>query len=311
MKRILMAAVVLTLAARAQAGTAGLRTPFGEVIVRNLKIGQTYSLYKLVNLPLRLVNTGDEEVGLAISVIKTSESGIREGFEPLPALDWIRIEQSSFTVAPNHEAATDVIISIPNDPALLGRRFEADIWSRTTRSRVSFGAGIVSKLLLQIDSTPPTQEQLKNKYVDERLANLDFTVLPTEVDLGPVAVGKELNLRKDRKVAVKLINPNDRALSFQVRSIPVWESLIDAPDGYVGAPDPKWLKPEKGIVKVDGNSIGDVSFKLDIPDEARVKGKKYFFIVSFDLLEQKIPTHVYYRLRATMPEPEKDSKPQK
>ena len=310
MKLILTAAALLAMAVTADA-TAGLRTPFGEVIVRNLKIGQTYSLYKLVNLPLRVVNTGDTEVGLAVQTIATPMGAIRKGYEPLPSPDWVRVAQSSFTVAPNREVATDVIITIPNDPALLGRRFEADIWSHSTYSRGAFATGLVSKLLLQIDSTPSTQEELKNKFADERLANLDFTVLPAEVDLGLVPVGRELNLRKDRKVTVKLINPNDRALNFQVRSIPVWESLIDTPDGYEGAPDPKWLKPEKDIVKVDGSSIGEVSFKLAVPDEAQVKGKKYLFIVSFEVLEQKIPTHVYYRLRATMPALENDLKPGK
>jgi hypothetical protein len=307
MRRILTALAIIASATAANA-TAGLRTPFGEVFVRNLKIGQTYSLYKLVNLPLRVVNTGDDEVDLTVQTIKSEEAALRQGYEPLPSLDWVRVEQSSFTVAPNREAVTDVVITIPNDPALLGRRFEADIWSHTTRSRGGFGTGIVSKLLLHIDSTPPTQEELKKKYVDERLANLDFTVLPSEADLGVVPVGKELDLRKDRKVTVKLINPNDRALNFQVRSIPVWESLISPPDGYEGAANPQWLKPEKDVVKIAGNSIGDVSFKLNVPESAKVRGKKLLFIVSFEVLEHKIPTHVYYRLRATMPEPETQEK---
>lgn len=303
MRRILTAAAVLALATTARA--AGLRTPFGDVVVRNLKIGQTYSLYKLVNLPIRVVNTGDEEVDLTIETIPATPGKLQEGYEGIPSPDWIRIATSSFTVGPNREAATDVIITIPNDPALLGRRFEAHIWSHTHSLRGAYAVGIESRLMLHIDSTPPTEDELKKKFVDEQVANLDFTVLPSENDLGLIALDREIDLRKERKVSIKLINPNERPLNFRVRSIPVWESLIVPPAGYAAAFSPQWLKPDSDVVKVDGNSIVETSMKLNIPDEPRVRGKKFLFIVSIELLEQKIPTHIYYRLRATAPEAEK------
>lgn len=299
MRRILTAAAVLALATACQA--AGLRTPFGEVIVRNIKIGQTYSLYKLVNLPLRVVNTGSEDVDLQIETIPAPLSKLRPGYEPLPSIDWVKVDQSSFTVAPNREVATDLIITIPNDPSLLGRRFEAHIWSHTKSLRGAFGVGIESRLMLEIDSTPPTEEELKAKFVDERVANLDFTVLPSESNVGQIELGRKIDLRKERKVSIKMINPNERALNFRVRSIPVWESLIRPPEGYEAAYNPQWLKPEHDVLKVEGNTIAEENLTLDVPDEPRVRGKNFLFIVSIEILEQKIPTHVYYRLRATMP----------
>src|SRR5687768_3037305 len=61
-KKTARAAAILAalLASDGPAEAAGLRTKFGEVIVRGLKIGQTYSLNNLLNLPLRVVNTGAE-----------------------------------------------------------------------------------------------------------------------------------------------------------------------------------------------------------------------------------------------------------
>jgi hypothetical protein len=305
MRQILTAAAILALAMTARA--AGLRTPFGEVVVRNLKIGQTYSLYKLVNLPLRVVNTGGEDVDLAIEEIRVPRGEIRAGYDLVPSLDWVRVEKSSFTLGPNREAATDLIITIPNDPALLGRRFETDFWSHTVNGRGNLAVGIQSKLLLQVDSTPPTEDELKKKFVDETLSNLDFTVLPSENDLGQADLGREMDLRKERKISIKLINPNERALNFRVRSIPVWESLIGLPEGYEAAYNPQWLAPEREIVKVAGNSIGETSMKLTIPDEERTRGRKFFFILSFEILEQRIPTHFYYRLRASTPASAKTS----
>lgn len=275
---------------------AGLRTAFGEVVVQNIKIGQTYSLYKLLNLPMRVVNTGAEETDVKIEVINISSAEVRPQYEPIGALDWVRVGQSTFTVGANREAACDLIISLPNDPALLGRRFEADILSRTISSRGMFGVALLSRLLIHVDSAPSTEEELKRKFVDEAIANLDFTVLPDNAAIANVAVGRRVDLRKEHKIAIKLINPNERAVSFRVRSVPSWESEIRAPEGYVDSPDPKWLTPDNDVVKVDGDSIGQTAMSLTIPDDDRYRGKNYFFLLSFEVLEQRIPVRVYYRL---------------
>jgi hypothetical protein len=199
-------------------------------------------------------------------------------------------------VGPSREAVTDVIINLPNDPALLGRRFEADIFSRTISIRGMYVVGLQSKLLMHVDSTPPTEEELKKKFVDENLANLDFTVIPVNSHVTGIPIGQAVDLRKEKKINIKLINPNERDLNFRVRSVPHWESMIQLPDGYEAPSDPKWLVPEKDVVKVEGNSIGETSMTLTIPKEDQYRAKKFFFILSFEVLEQKIPTHVYYRL---------------
>ena len=69
---------------------------------------------------------------------------------------------------------------------------------------------------------------------------------------------------------IKVVNPNDTPLNFRVRSIPVWESVIQMPQGFVEAYDAQWLHPEKDIVAVEPNSIAETSFSLDIPDLERV-----------------------------------------
>ncbi len=293
MNRILMALVLITAAARVEA--AGLRTPFGEVLIKNLKIGQTYSMFKLVNLPLRVVNTGDETTDLVIEPIPVRPDEAKAGYTPVPSPDWVRLEKSSFTLEPNREAVSDVIITIPNDPSLLGRRFQADVWSHTIGAR-AFLVGIRSQILMHIDSTPPTEEELKKKFVDETLSNLDFTVLPVSAQVSDIPLGRKVDLRKERKISIKLVNPNDRALNFRVRSIPTFESTILPPTGYEAADDPKWLTAEHETLKIEANSISDTSLTLQIPDAERYRGKHLFFIVSFEVLEQKIPTRLYYRL---------------
>ena len=52
----------------AEAG--GLSCSIGEVVIENLKIGQTYSLRTLANLPLSLTNTGDESVVVRVDPLR-------------------------------------------------------------------------------------------------------------------------------------------------------------------------------------------------------------------------------------------------
>lgn len=275
------------------AAAAGLKTPLGEVVIRGLRIGQTYSMYKLVNLPLRVVNTGNETTEVNIETVRAS--AITPGYEPIPTLDWVKVDQGTFTIAPNREAVTDLIISIPNDPKLLGRRFQADVWTHSVDRR-AYLVGLKSRLLIHIDSTPPTEEELKKKYVDERLADLDFSISPTAAEAKDVTVGRTVDLRKENKLVIKIVNPNDRTLNFRVRSIPVAESLIFAPAGYSEPRDPSWLKGEKDVVKIEGSSISSIGLKLNIPDEPGLRGQDMFFVVAFEVLEQRIPVRAYYRL---------------
>ncbi|MFI5347229.1 MAG: hypothetical protein ACHQ51_12720 [Elusimicrobiota bacterium] len=287
----MIAAAMLAVSPRTEA--SGLRTPLGEVYIRNLKIGQTYSMVKLLNLPMRVVNTGGEDIDLKIATVHPTM--LNEGYEQVPSLDWIHVDQSTFTVAPNREAVTDLIITIPNDPSLLGRRFQADIWTHSTDPR-ALQVGLQSHILLHIDSTPPTEDELKKKFVNETLANLDFTVLPINANVSDIPLGRAIDLRKERKISIKIVNPNDSALNFRARSIPVWESVITPPPGYEAAPNAQWLHPEHDVVKADGNSIIDTGLSLEIPDIPANRGRHYLFLVTFEVLEQKIPTRIYYRL---------------
>lgn len=291
---LLLAAVFLAAAPGVEA--SGLRTKFGEVVVRNLKIGQVYSLNKLLNLPLRVLNTGNETVDLKIEVLLVATAAVQGGYEPVPDPSWVTLEKTEFTVEPNHEAVTDVIVNIPNDPKYLGKRYEAAIWSRTQSKKEMFAVGMQSRLLIHVDSTPPSEEELKNKYVNKRLANLDFTLFPTGGTAEDIPLGVKIDLKKERKVSIKLINPNDVKLNFRIRSVPNWEALLKLPPGYVDAYDANWLKPASEIVTMEGNSVKETGLILNIPDEERNRGKAFFFPVVVEILEQEIPARVYYTL---------------
>ncbi len=292
----LLALALTALAYKNAQASIGMRTPFGEVAVKNLQIGLTYSLTKLINLPLRLINEGDKPINIESEVIPVPKGGLKKGFERIPDSSWVKLAKHHFTVQPLHEAVSDVIISIPNDPKLLGRKFQVDIWSRSVGKHGMYQTGLESRLLLFINSTPPTEKQLKEKFVNKKLSNLNFDLFPSAGVAKDVPLGKDFDLMKERHLSIKIVNPNDQKLNFQLRSIANWEVELPLPPGVQDAPDPKWVRPAKEIISVAPNMIKETPLIVHIPDLPEYRGKAFFFVISADILEQDIPTHVYYQL---------------
>lgn len=126
----------------------GLSTTFGQVKVENLPIGQAYSMAKDGDTPFTIKNTSDIEVELKIETLIPKENELIEGYEAIPDTGWIEIEEDTFTLPPESEVSTDVIIRIPDNEKYKGKSYQIYIWSYTTGGAI--GVGLKSKLLISI-----------------------------------------------------------------------------------------------------------------------------------------------------------------
>jgi hypothetical protein len=50
------------------------------------------------------------------------------------------------------------------------------------------------------------------------------------------------------------------------------------------------------VFKLQGNSLVVVPMFLEIPKDKAFRGKTYFYLVKADILEQDVPTIIYFRL---------------
>lgn len=92
-----------------------LSSTMGEVILENLTIGATYSVVQQSGMYLEVLNRGDVPVSLRIDVTKPKNipEDLKEGYEPIPSTDWVKIEKSSFSeIQPSEKAITDITIII-------------------------------------------------------------------------------------------------------------------------------------------------------------------------------------------------------
>jgi hypothetical protein len=282
--------------------TMGLRSKFAEVSVEQLKIGRSYSMQELMNFPLRVMNTGTEAIPLSVQVLAPKVAGeFKEGYEPIPDVNWIHVQQSNFTVPPGLEGVTDVVISIPDDPALMGRRFVVYLWTKSENVDYT-GVGLKSRLLLSVSSTRPTEAESNAKpAAHKQLANLNFSLNPMEVVMTDVPTGQSVKVRnKDsdsgKESDVVLVSPNPENYEFRLTPVAAWETSLSVPKGFEAAPDPKWLEVANPLVKMKPYSIQPLDMSVRIPADKQFKGRQFMFVLKAEIAGQDISAAGYVKI---------------
>jgi len=134
----------------------GLSTKFVEVTLENLELGKLYSVKELTGKTLVITNTtADQKVDIAIEPEAPVDYNLVEGYEPIPDINWVMVEKSYFVdIGPDKEAETDILISIPDDEALYGKKYQVYIYSHTAGTAATFRMGLMSRLFLHISEKP-------------------------------------------------------------------------------------------------------------------------------------------------------------
>jgi hypothetical protein len=159
-KTALACAVILLLSSTiVYAG--GLSTKFVEVTLDKLELGKIYSVKETTGKTLVITNTTqDQTVDIEIEPEAPVDYNLVEGYEPIPDLSSVMVEKSYFTdVGPGKEAETDILMSIPNDEALYGKKYQVYIYSHTAGTAATFRMGLMSRIFLHISEKPSVSEK--------------------------------------------------------------------------------------------------------------------------------------------------------
>ncbi|MFZ1946051.1 MAG: hypothetical protein WAW06_00725 [bacterium] len=269
--RALSAATVLAAAMALHAAAAqgaGLKTTFVKVSLDNLRIGRTYNIREMANLPLAVYNTGDAATDIEVEATVPIQGEGREGYEPIPDASWITFTQRAFEgVLPGALAMTDVLISVPDNPVYLGRRFQVMIWSHTTGGGL-VACGLKSEVLFAVNPEPGEPERA-------------ITMLPTEIYLTGVEPGAAFSVRDAGSgVTLKIFNPLEEDRTVRLASVRIEDSPLALKDGHLGCPDPAFLKLEAETVTIPGRGQASVEIGVRFPDDPQYRGKRYMFAVA-------------------------------
>jgi hypothetical protein len=269
----------------------------------NLKIGQEYSLKQLLGYPFRVTYKGKYPVDLRIDLIKPSTT-TAEGYEPLPDLSWIQLQKTEFSLDPGETAETDIIIKIPNDESLLGKKFHVSISPTTSapkgdnRAWLAFAVGLVCKLYLSIAPKPPTIEEIRELQKRRLSGYLDVSVSPNRIFIYDLEPNKKYDLTKQFNEVIKIINATSQDVFVETESVLPTSRGIFLTEGQQELPQPELLvvKPKKDKLKPDSVK----SYKLFLDTKGLELDKTYLAVVKVSLKNERLDVNHYVKVYIEM-----------
>lgn len=273
----------------------GLSTRFSDAILEHLEIGGSYNITEIKNLPLTIINGSTVETDVQVEIDAPKPEELKEGYEPIPDPTWVKVVPDKFRLPPAGRNLSDIVITIPDDPKLNGRHFQVMFWAHTVGEGF-FGVGVRVRIRFSVGSKSP--ESARAEFVKKRMLNLNFRLDPTTIGLGEIAVGKAIDLKKEKEVSVKLVNTGSTPLKLGIQSSK-FVNPQRPPVGYEELPDISWLEVEPKVLKAKPDTITPLKIKVRIPDKPEYRGKKYVGLVTVSLIGEDIPVNVYSQILMT------------
>lgn len=270
LKRIMALAMMINLASRPPAWSLGLAARFGDVIIENAAIGRTYNLREATRVPLGLQNLGETEVEVSVDFAKPAPDRMVKGYESIPDPSWLKAIPAKLKIGPKAVGFVDILLAIPDDPAINGKHFEALIKAQTEGTGL-FGVSIENRLRFSIGPGPDT---LKEEKRQKAMAQLDFDVSPQALYVIDVPVGKKFNVKREQNKTVRVANFSADPLEIRFTS-DKWDARLYLPNGYEPIPDPGWITFKKTDLKIEGGKIATFDFNIEIPKDEKYAGKNY------------------------------------
>jgi hypothetical protein len=98
------------------------------------------------------------------------------------------------------------------------------------------------------------------------------------------------------EATVKIVNAEDEDLTVTLSPAREWDDAARIRDGYMPAPNPRWLHIEPGVVKVRAGAIGRVRIWADVPRQTRYAGRHWAFVAAVDAVAAGRRTRRYFVL---------------
>lgn len=271
MKRLLIA-TLLSAPGLSQA-KIGLAARFGDVILESAQPGRTYNLREAASVPFGIENRGDAQTEVVVEFERPPKERLAEGYEAIPDPSWLKALPDKMTLGAKAVGFFDLLLTIPDDPALTGRHFQVTVKAKGGGGL--FGVAVENRVRISIGPGP---EALKAEKKKKAMQQLDFDVTPRDLYLTAVPVGKAWDARKEAKKTIRVANYAADELSIRLE-VAAWDPRFQLPQGYEPIPDPGWIRLMPSTVTVGAEEIGLASLIVTVPAEEKHKGRKYALII--------------------------------
>lgn len=298
MLKMKWAPAVLLLCSSLSAGKVkhSLTTKFSDVVLSGMVPGMIYSLKQERRYPYKVRNNTDSSEDVEITVEIPSPTQMKDGYEPIPDVTWVKVFPTSFHLKPGEGTDCDVIISIPEGEEFANRHFQAMIVTKTVGHPDVRGIALTFALASRMRfSTGPSPETVVAQYRKKIFEALKIDLTPLSLFLTDVPVGKKVKLDGEGFSTIQLINrgKENYRLGFTIAKDP---RIYGLTQDYEPAPDEMKIKFGKKKMKSKKRSINDVFMEIEIPERVEFYGRRFVFVVKAEVLGFDVPINLFSRV---------------
>ena len=253
------------------AGALSLRSARAEAFLGDVRPGSAVVLSSAAGNSLFVENAGGEPVELAASLEIPPAGRLRDGYEPLPDPKWVSLKGARWTLAPGGRADPEIVVTVPKERRLTGGQFQFDC---LYRGRAPGGSDVALRTVVTFAVGDGSPEEVPR-------GGGSLVVSPVRARVEGVALGRRVAANSDGSHALKLANAGESRAIVRLTPARTWDESVRLEDGYTPAPNPNWLKTGPPI-SVAAGTVAEAALELEIPGQARYRGRKWAFVVAVD-----------------------------
>jgi hypothetical protein len=262
-----------------------LRSSAAEAFLGDVAPGTSVVYSRVMGARLRVEDAGSGPVRVEFKIVSPPQGDCREGFEPWPHPESVRVEAFHSEAKPGEAAEAEIVVTAPKDMAPGDGQYQFDVWE-VARDRSGASLTLKTRVLLSVGAPPPSAAAPAGGFAERP----GFTLSPAS------ASGKDATL--------KIVNAGEEDLTVTVSPAREWSDDARIREGYEPAPNPRWLRSDPVVVKVRAGAIGRARVWSLVPKEKRYAGRRWAFVAAVDAVAAGRTTRRYFVLHVNPDETE-------
>ena len=242
---------------------------------------------------LRVENSGSETVKLAFKAVSPPLQDLKDGWEPWPSPDRVRVDSLRTTLAAGEGADVEVAVRVPDEADLSGGQYQFDVLETGT-DPAGASLTVKTRVLLSVGAPLPRADVSAEGFAPRP----GFTLAPPSAALDGVPLGRT-DAHPGAEATLKLVNAGDEDLTVTLSPAREWDDEARIKEGYEPAPNPRWLRFDPGVVVVRAGAIVRARIWADVPRQARYAGRRWAFVAAVDAEASGRRTRRYFTLNVT------------
>ena len=268
--------------------TQSLSTTFVEVLVEGIPVA---SRYVIEGKAVDITNKSDGTMKIRVDALEPMAAEMRAGYEPIPDAAWVGFEPRSVEVPPGQTATVKAVIYVPDDPALIGRRFQVMLHLHADPSGGTImSIGLKPRLMFSVTgSGGAAKPSVINAPVPKAWLT-PYNVKTERAEL-TVACG-----------TLEAMNMFNEEMTYEVTVDPGAIAKIDRNADETPLPDPAWVAVVPPVLILRPYTKAEMAVTARLPIASEHFGKAYVAALrTVARRKGEKPVEVFNRVRIVVP----------